>query len=48
MNDNDKSLAIFTMLTDIEDATHSQLVTHLISEMKSHLLDIDEEIGVTV
>ena len=48
MNDNDKSLAIFTMLSDIEDANHSQLVNHLISEMKSNLLDIDEEMGVTV
>ena len=48
MDDNDRSLAIFTMLSDIEEKNDSKLVSHLISEMKSNLLDIDEEIGVTI
>ncbi len=48
MDDNDKSLAIFTMLSDIEDKNDSDIIRHLISEMKSTLLDVDEEMGVTV
>ena len=48
MNDNDRSLAIFTMLSDIEEKYPSTPVLHFVSEMKSNLIDIDEEIGVTV
>ena len=48
MDDNDKSLAIFTMLSDIEDKNDSDIIRHLIGEMKSTLLDVDEEMGVTI
>ena len=46
MTYDDKSLAIFTMLTDIEDSVKDDTVCYLLNKMKSLLLDVDEAVTV--